>query len=225
MGISTSTNGCLKTAPLLGMPEMWAVRCDASGNALWDRSYLPTLMDFYWAFNLEPTHDGGYLGCGGGGPNDRSAYYYGIVKFDDQGNKLWDQSFGGSALEGKPMRPFTPPPFEPERIRRTADGGFLLVGASMSPVSGTKTVPLIGDEDFWVLKLGPEPPSLRGEFTAEGQFKLCLIGPPEFEHTIQGSADLVTWKDLVTWGPTPAGKEYWTDQEKLAHRFYRAVRR
>ena len=89
VGISTSTTGCLKTAPLLGMPEMWAVRCDASGNALWDRSYLPTLMDFFWAFNLEPTRDGGYLACGSGAPNDRSAMYYGIVKFDDQGQQLW----------------------------------------------------------------------------------------------------------------------------------------
>jgi len=120
-----------------------------------------------------------------------------IVRIDDQGNKLWEQSFGGSGSEGKQWRTSVVPRFSRERIKRTADAGFLLTGFSASPVSGVKTAPLISQGDYWVLKLNPEPPFLRCEITAEGQTRLCLIGPPEFEHTIQGSADLTTWTDLA----------------------------
>ena len=41
-------------------------------------------------------------------------------------------------------------------------------------MTGTRTKAVISQGDFWVLKLGPEPPFLRGEVTAEGQFKLCI---------------------------------------------------
>ncbi len=221
-----------KTSLCYGGQDFWIVRLDAQGNQLWDKSYGGTADDL--CSHAEPMPDGGWLLSGQSSslpypPGGKSSPNFGgpdfwIVRIDDQGNRLWDQSFGGDLYEGRgPVSEVAPIPY-PVRIKRTADGGFLLAGQSDSPVSGLKTAPLISQADFWVLKLDPEPPFLRAEVTAEGQFQLCLIAPPEFSHTIQGSADLVAWMDLVTLGPTPAGKEYWTDQEKLTHRFYRAVR-
>ncbi|HOB98027.1 MAG TPA: hypothetical protein PKM43_04665 [Verrucomicrobiota bacterium] len=220
-----------KTSRRYGNQDFWVVRIDAEGNQLWDKSYGGVSDDICTC--AEPMPDGGWLlsgtSCSRPSGNKTAPHFGGwdfwIVRIDDQGNKLWDQSFGGRGDEGKIWRTFQPPVFMRERIRRTTDGGFLLTGFSQSPPGGLKTAPLISQGDFWVLKLGPEPPSLRGEFTAEGQFQLCLIAPPELEHTIQGSADLVTWTDLATLGPNPDGKEYWNDPEKLAHRFYRAARK
>lgn len=219
-----------KTSPRYGQQDFWVVRIDAQGNPLWDKSYGGTGDDI--CTHAEPMPDGGWLLCGqSSSPASASktsprfgSFDFWIVRTDDRGNKLWEQSFGGSGMEGKTVRPMTVPQFVRQRIRHTADGGFLLVGDSDSPVGGTKTAPRVGDYDFWVLKLGPEPPSLRGEVTAEGQCKLCLIGPPEFPSTIQGSADLVSWADLAT-PPNPTGKVCWTDPDKAAHRFYRAVRK
>ncbi|HOB99009.1 MAG TPA: hypothetical protein PKM43_09730 [Verrucomicrobiota bacterium] len=222
-----------KTSPRYGMLDYWIIKIDAEGNQLWDKSYGGTSDDILT--HAEPMPDGGWLLCGqstslpfprGGKTSPRfGGSDFWIVRIDEQGNRLWDQSFGGSDYEGRgPALDSAPVPIWLP-IKRAADGGFLLVGFSVSPVSGLKTEPLISGADYWVLKLGPEPPFLRGEVTAEGKFQLLLIGPPEFQHTIQGSADLATWVDLVTFQPNPAGKEYWTDPDRLAHRFYRAVRR
>ncbi|GEM_PF-2370393 len=220
-----------KTSPSYGDCDYWMIRIDAQGNQLWDRSYGGAGDDVCTC--AEPMPDGGWLLSGNStsvpsgnktSPSFGSSDIW-IVRIDDQGNKLWEQSFGGSGIEGKQWRPFAAPQFARERIKHTADGGFLLTGWSQSPVSGLKTAPLISQGDYWVLKLGPEPPSLRAEVTPEGKFQLCLIAPPELSHTIQGSADLATWTDLDTRPPNAAGKEYWTDPDKLAHRFYRAVRK
>ncbi len=228
---AANPNSGTKTSLNNGMMDFWVIRIDAHGNQLWDKSYGGAADDV--CTHAEPMPDGGWLLSGysrslpkpAGG---KTAPAFGmedlwILRIDDQGNRLWDQSFGGSGAEGIAWRR-NPPWLDRTRIKRIADGGFLLTGYSESPVSGLKTAPLISHGDFWVLKLGPEPPSLRGEMTAEGKFQLRLIGPPEFQHLIQGSSDLVAWTDLVT-VDNPTGKAFWTDPDSAGHRFYRAVRK
>ncbi len=226
-----------ETSPCYGYQDYWAVRIDAEGNQLWDRSYGGILDDI--CTYAEPMPDGGWLLAGQSNSqpsgnktspkfddpldtNDLGDFW--LVRIDDQGNKLWEQSLGGNKLEGRRIRPFSGGFFWRQPVFRTTDGGFLLATYSESPISGTKTVAPVGPGDMWVLRLGTEPPSLRAELTAEGQFRLCLIAPPEFSHTIQGSADLVAWMDVVT-PPNPTGKVCLTDPDKLTHPFYRAVRR
>jgi len=220
-----------RTSRLYGGADYWVVRLDSDGNQLWDKSYGGSNHDV--CTHAEPMPDGGWLLSGTSrslpGGNKTSPRFgssdFWLVRIDDQGNKLWEQSFGGTGQEGIDYSTWSGALFMRERIKRTTDGGFLLTGYSMSSVSGLKTAPLVSQGDFWVLKLGPEPPSLRGEVTAEGKFQLCLIAPPEFCHNIQASADLVTWEDLGPCRSNPTGKEYWTDPDKRAHRYYRAVRR
>lgn len=226
---STDWSRGTKTCPCYGAFDYWAVRIDAQGNQLWERAYGGTGRDICeWA---EPMPDGGWLLAGesaspvsGTKTSPRfGATDFWIVRIDDEGNQLWEQSFGGVGTEGTGSL-FRYYAYTVTRIKRTSDGGFLLVGNSNSPQAGMKTAPRIGSADYWVLKLGPEPPSLRGEVTPKGQFHLSLIGPPECQHTIQGSADLVAWTDLAS-PPNPTGKVCWTDPEKGGHRFYRAVRK
>jgi len=220
-----------KTSPLYGLHDYWVVRIDAQGNQLWDRSYGGTSDDV--CTHAEPMPDGGWLlsGIGSAPPSaDKTSPRFGsadiwIVRIDEDGNKLWEQSFGGNGLEGKQWRGFVPPQFMRERIKHTPDGGFLLTASSESQVSGVKTAPLISQGDFWVLKLGPEPPSLSGAVTPDGKFQLRLIGPPEFKYAIQGSADLVAWTTLADDVEIPTGKVFWTDPDTAGHRFYRAVRK
>ncbi len=67
-----------------------------------------------------------------------------LVRTDDQGNKLWDASFGGSGEDG----------FDgTDIVQQTADGGFILGGWSDSPPSGTKTSPHYGSFDYWVVRV------------------------------------------------------------------------
>ena len=55
--------------------------------------------------------------------------------------KQWDRRFGGSNVE----KLFS---FQP-----TADGGYLLAGWTVSPISGDKTQNTQGFEDYWIVKI------------------------------------------------------------------------
>ena len=55
--------------------------------------------------------------------------------------KLWDKTFGGKFDEYF------------EAVAPTSDGGFLLGGYSNSIISGDKSQDVIGDLDYWVVKI------------------------------------------------------------------------
>ena len=67
---------------------------------------------------------------------------------DADGNKLWEQSFGGASDDYL------------YALQETQDGGIILGGYSSSPVSGNKTSPQYGASDFWVIKLEMPRPEL-----------------------------------------------------------------
>lgn len=69
---------------------------------------------------------------------------YFIGKMDENGKEEWQQTFGGSSMDNL------------HNVVVSADGGYLLVGASNSPISGDKDSENIGNEDIWILKLNPE---------------------------------------------------------------------
>jgi len=75
--------------------------------------------------DFEQTADGGYLGCCLGGVGQDAAYY-GIVRFDAQGQQLWTKKIGCESPTGYASA---------MRIIETADGGFVVAGVSnLEPV-------------------------------------------------------------------------------------------
>jgi len=64
------------------------------------------------------------------------------MRIDSQGNFLWDKSFGSSAGGS-----------ELHSLCSTTDGGFLLGGWSYSGISGDKSSPSYGYQDYWVVKI------------------------------------------------------------------------
>ncbi len=153
-GASDSQPSGNKTSPNFGStnryeesPDFWVVRLDSAGNKLWDRSYGGIYDDTLYALAEMP--DGGFILAGrslsppGG---NKTAPSYGnadfwIVRIDADGNKLWDQSFGG------PEDDF------PAALAVTTDGGVIIGGRSFSGISGTKTSTNYGACDFWVIRL------------------------------------------------------------------------
>ena len=123
------------------------MKFDASGNKVWENAFGGSGADTAYAIVRSP--DGGFL-VGGYATSDpsgnKTSPHYGgedywVVKMDANGNKLWDNSYGG-ALD--------------ERITSIAlagDGGYLLGGRSRSPVSGNKTAPVYGLDDYWLVKI------------------------------------------------------------------------
>ncbi len=151
-GESTSWPGGNKTSANFGSYDYWIVRIDSAGNPLWDASFGGGGYD-----ELSTTRkltDGGFI-LGGtsysaADANKTSEWRgesdYWVVRVDASGNKLWEQSYGALRSEGC------------REILPLADGGFLLGGSSDSPKRGMKSAPLLGQSDFWLVRLGRETP-------------------------------------------------------------------
>jgi hypothetical protein len=146
-GPSASGIGGDKTQDSRGGDDYWVVKINAKGNKVWDKRYGGTNDDVLGV--IVPTTDGGFL-LGGSSDSPKSGDKsqparglsdYWIVKIDFRGHKLWDRRFGGDQHDK--LLSMTPTP----------DGGFILAGASYSGVSGDKTEPSIGEDDFWIVKI------------------------------------------------------------------------
>lgn len=64
-----------------------------------------------------------------------------MVRLDENGDVLWQQSYGGIWEDRLTT------------FQQTTDGGFLLGGSSASPASGNKTAPRLGVTDFWLVRV------------------------------------------------------------------------
>lgn len=97
---------------------------------------------------LIPAGDGYLIGASTRSPvsGDLSApaqgeFDYLMIRTDGSGNELWEKRYGGAAGDNLTS------------IAKTADGGFLLAGSSFSGVSGDRTTPSRGGQDYWVLQV------------------------------------------------------------------------
>ena len=168
-GISTSPPSGNKTSAPFGSYDFWVVRCDAGGNKLWDRSYGGTGREF-WG-RARQTADGGFVMIGttdSGANGNKSTPSFGgddawIVRLDADGNKLWDQTVGGTAYE-----------YLGEVVEMPA-GGFITAGWSQSAPGGNKTSPLFGGNDGWVICLNANG-LLRWEQSFGGNDLDLLVG-------------------------------------------------
>jgi hypothetical protein len=112
----------------------------------WDYRYGGIMYDFLQYF--EETPDNGFI-LGGLTSSDSAAdktnnsygsIDYWIVKTDQNGIKLWDVDFGGTAADFFSCGD------------QTTDGGFIFGGYSESGISGSKTEACRGDVDYWIVK-------------------------------------------------------------------------
>jgi hypothetical protein len=153
-GTSSSGVAGNKTSPGYGGDDFWVVKLDSAGNKVWENSFGGNSNDDLTTLQL--TSDGGYIlggySASGISGNKTSTNYggldYWIVKLDNDGNKMWEISFGGSADD------------DLYGVEPLAGGGYLLAGYSYSGISGNKTVANFGSSDFWVVKLSVPAPQL-----------------------------------------------------------------
>jgi hypothetical protein len=116
-----------------GNSDFWLVKIDANGDSLWSRTFGGTNRDD--RSYVRQTSDGGYILAGstwsfGSGNSD-----FWLVKTDENGNRLWSRSFGGSNEDWC------------NSLQQTADSGYILAGDTWSFGSG--------NDDFWIVKTGP----------------------------------------------------------------------
>jgi hypothetical protein len=127
--------------------DYWVVKIDSVGNIQWEKSYGGTGNDA--PFGLTRTDDNGYVLCGDCTSNDgdvtgnHGGSDIWVMKINDTGKLLWENSFGGPGDEDN------------NTVTLAADGGYIIGGSAYYSGGDIKT-PHYGhnDEyDIWVFKL------------------------------------------------------------------------
>jgi hypothetical protein len=183
VGSSISSPGGTKTAPHFGDYDAWGARLDPSGNRIWDRSFGGTSSDLIRL--VQKTSDGGMILCGVSSSvpsGNKSSPAYGqtdvwLLRLNGAGEKLWEQSLGGTAND------------EPLKLFETPDGGFLIGCASDSPTSGNKTSPSLDSGhffggDMWIVRVNAQGAVLWDKTFGTGSKDLIV----DFQPTANGGA-------------------------------------
>jgi hypothetical protein len=125
----------------------WISEIDNSGNQLWEKKYSGNDDDRIKSI-VKINNDGFLMvGSSNSGKNgdktdgNKGEYDYWLLKTDNKGNKIWDKSVGGKQQE------------DVQSLIATNDGCIIL-GTSISDISGDKTEKSRGGTDYWLIKLG-----------------------------------------------------------------------
>jgi len=127
---------------LHSLGDYWAIKMDANGNKVWRRYFGGSHVD--QGKDVIQTDDGGFMLIGISESSDfditnaHGANDFWALKIDANGNKVWENSFGGSESEFA------------YQITSTKDGNFIVVGDSRSSDFDISTP--YGNSDVWAVK-------------------------------------------------------------------------
>jgi gliding motility-associated-like protein len=144
-GFSYSPPSGTKSSDSKGDADYWVIRFDAIGNKVWEKTFGGDKAD--QALSIISLRDGNFLVAGwsksDNGPDktdiNRGGSDVWLVKFDINGNKIWDKAFGGSLDEQM---------FD---IVELPNGDFYIAASSESNKGLDKTADSKGKADFWMV--------------------------------------------------------------------------
>ncbi len=146
-GYSSSNASGNKTEDVIGGLDYWIVKINSSGIIEWQKTIGGNSDDIL--IDIKEVSDGGYILCGisasgiSGNKTEENIGQgdYWIVKVNSTGDVIWDKTIGGTFSDNA------------YSIKQTFDGGYIIGGFSNSGISGDKTEPCLGNDDFWVVKI------------------------------------------------------------------------
>ena len=135
-----------------GLFDYWIVKLNSTGELQWEKTLGGSQPD--WARAVVTAPNGGYIIAGTTGSTDgdvignNGGAEFWVTKVSETGELIWQKTYGGSLAE------------ESFALANTTDNGFILAGYSWSTDGHLTGSINRGQNDFWVLKLSPEPSTL-----------------------------------------------------------------
>jgi len=126
-----------------GQDDFWVVKIDAAGNIQWQKSLGGSSIDR--AYAIHQTLDGGYIVAGntlshdGDVTGNKISLDYWVIKLDNNGNIVWEKTYGGTKNEYLYSLQVTP------------DGGYIAAGFTES--NDGDVTSNHGGRDIWIVKL------------------------------------------------------------------------
>ncbi len=125
-----------------GSYDFWVLKIDAEGTLVWERSFGGSGIEI--SYDIVKTPDNAYAIVGNTFSTDTDISKNNgesdvwLVKLDDQGNLLWENTYGGSGFDAA------------HSVQISRDGGFIITGNSKS--NDKDADHNHGENDFWLLK-------------------------------------------------------------------------
>ncbi len=129
-----------------GSYDFWVVKIADNGDLVWERSYGGSGIEV--SYDIAKTSDNAYVVAGHTFSTDEDvsknngASDIWLIKIDENGNLLWERTYGGTAYDTA------------QSVSLTGDGGFVISGNSRS--SDMDVTENAGENDIWVLKTDSE---------------------------------------------------------------------
>ncbi|WP_019670964.1 hypothetical protein [Eudoraea adriatica] len=129
-----------------GSYDFWVIKLTATGELFWERSFGGSGIEI--AYDIAKTDDGAYVVAGNTFSTDKDiSLNHGesdiwLVKIDDNGNLLWEKTFGGSQFDAA------------QAVCTAKDGGFIITGNTKSTDGNAEENK--GENDIWLIKTDSE---------------------------------------------------------------------